>query len=195
MSTICITTTQAAYRWNVDVQGLFETFGIDYVGPIEPVSLKGNRYILLAIEYYTKWPLAQAVSSADAITSARFIYEQIFCTFGPSKALLTDNGSHFDNAIFQVFVDMANSKHKLASPYHPQTSGKVEHLNGTLVKALRKLTYSYPQTWDERLPTVLYAYRTKVRSKLKQTPYERLHGWSPRSHQSDILQQVGLQLG
>ena len=71
------------------VDGLFEMWGFDFVGPISP-SRSGNTYILVAIEYFTRWPIAIATKSADAKTVALFLYEQIFTVFGPPSSILTD---------------------------------------------------------------------------------------------------------
>jgi hypothetical protein len=72
-------------------------------------------------------------------------------------------------------------KHKFSTSYHPQTNGAVENLNETLVNILRKLTMKYPTHWDTWIPTALYAYRTKIHSTLKTSPYELLFGVHPRN--------------
>jgi len=95
------------------------------------------------MEYFTKWPIAKAVPKTDQETTAKFLYEDIFCQFGPLEEFLTDNGSHFDNVTFAIFVAMVNSKHKFSSPYHLQTNGLVEKFNGTSVNALKKLSVSF----------------------------------------------------
>src|SRR4030095_2740083 len=140
-----------------------------------------NKYILVAIEYYTRWPIAISSQSADAITTAKFLYTEIFCTFGPPNEILTDRGTHFRNEIIQEFCKLVNVKHKFSTSYHPKTNGAVENLNGTLINILRKLTIQYPKHWDTWIPTALYAYRTKVHNALKTTPYELLFGVRPRN--------------
>ena len=85
------------------VTKLFECFAIDFVGPFPP-STHGNQYLLVAIEMYTRWPIAKAVEKADSDTVAYFLYENIFCMFGPFMSLLSDNGTHFDPQVIENFL-------------------------------------------------------------------------------------------
>jgi hypothetical protein len=85
--------------------------------------ISGNKYLLVATEYYTRWPLARACKRADATTAANFVYEEIVCVFGPPKVLLSYGGSHFDNKFIKELTNMVNFKHAFASPYHPETNG------------------------------------------------------------------------
>src|SRR5436190_11512986 len=144
-------------------------------------SYEGNSFIIVATEYYTCWPIAKAVQNADAVTTAKFLYTEIFCTFGPPAEILTDRGTHFKNETIKEFCKLVNVNYRFSTPYHPQTNGVVENLNGTLINILRKLTIKYPKSWDTYIPTALYAYRTKIHEILKTTPYELLFGVHPRN--------------
>lgn len=88
---------------NIPVLRLFEQLSIDFVGTFPPSS-KGNRYILVAVENFTRWPIAQAVANADADTVADFLYSQVFSVFGPFTFILSDNVSHFSNDIVEKFL-------------------------------------------------------------------------------------------
>jgi putative transposase len=169
---------------------LFEQFSIDYVGPL-PKSERGNQYILVAVEHFTRWPLALACPDATGITTARFIYTQIFCQFGPPTHLLSDNGSHFEAHVIRPLLHMIQTNHKFANPYHPQTNGMCEKLNGTLVGTIKKLTVENTTNWDLFLPGVLYAYRTKAHGTLNISPFELLYGQPPTMPRRDILQSIG----
>lgn len=177
----------------VPVERLFERFAVDFIGPF-PESEKKNKYILMAVEYYTNWPVAKAVRRADSATVINFLYEEIFCAYGPYK-ILTDNGSHFSNEEVEKFAKYVNTKHQFAAPYHPQTNGKVEQLNITIVRGIRKMIDNNPKNWDVLLPSMLYAYRTKVHKRLNISPYEALFGTAPRLPSMDPLQELGLKLG
>jgi hypothetical protein len=175
------------------VTSIFERFALDYVGPL-PTS-NGNQHMLVATEYFTKWPIVKAVQKADQETTARFLYEEIYAQFGPPSEFLTDNGGHFDNITFANFCAMVRTKHKFSSPYHPQTNGQVERFNGTLVKALKKLSMSFPRNWDDHIPAVMFAYRTRCHSTIGVSPFELMYGTTPRAHEGDLLLQLGRRLG
>jgi hypothetical protein len=176
------------------VTTIFERFALDYVGPL-PTSIHGKQHILVAMEYYTKWPIVKAVEKADQESTAKFLYEEIYAQFGPPAEFLTDNGTHFDNITMANFCAMARIKHKFSAPYHPQTNGLVERFNGTLVKALKRLASNFPRNWDDYIPAVLFAYRTRSHSTIGVSPYELMFGTTPRSHEQDLLLQLGRRLG
>ncbi|KAG0755447.1 hypothetical protein G6F33_011500 [Rhizopus arrhizus] len=168
-------------------------FAIDYVGPFPP-SKKGNKCIIVAIEYFTRWPVAKAVKTADSKTTVDFLYEEIFCQFGPPQYILSDNGTHFVSAEVEAFVKFVNVRHQYATPYHPQTNGRVEQFNGTLVNSIRKLVNSQKSNWDDILPTVLYGYRTKAHAALGISPFELMYGVVPNGPENDVLLNIGQKL-
>ncbi|GBC22609.2 DDE-type integrase/transposase/recombinase [Rhizophagus irregularis DAOM 181602=DAOM 197198] len=114
----------------------FYRIGIDVVGPL-PVTKRNNRYIVTAMDYFTKWPEAKALETADAKEIARFIYEDIICRHG-LKSLMEE---------FQI-------KHNFSTPYHPKTNGLIERFNKTLCESLAKL--SNIEDWDLKVPGVLF---------------------------------------
>ncbi|CEP10262.1 hypothetical protein [Parasitella parasitica] len=177
---------------NVPVQHLFEQYAIGFVGPF-PVSKQGNKYILVAVEMFSRWPLARAVVAAEANKVASFLYEEIFCVFGPFIHLLSDNGTHFDAQIIDTFLALMQVNHKFTSGYRPQCNGMVEKLNGTLTRASQKLSVNDAGTWDVHLPSVIWAYCTKVHNTLKILPYQMPFGQDP-SFQNPIMA-LGNELG
>src|SRR3989337_1276046 len=76
----------------------FDKIGIDIKGPL-PLTTKGNRYLVVAIDYFTKWPEARAIPNAKAETVAAFIFEEIICRHGVPKEILSNRGTHFNNAL------------------------------------------------------------------------------------------------
>lgn len=178
----------------VPINYIFEQFSLDFVGPL-PTSKYGNLHILVAVEAFTRWPIAIATKNTEAKTVANFLYKHIFCTFGPPLHILTDNGAAFDNQIVDNFLNLVNVHHKFTSPYRPSTNGQTEQMNGNIVKALKKLTIDNPTDWDEHLDAVLYAYRTKSHSVLKMSPYEFMFGIAPNSVRQDPLQLLGRAMG
>lgn len=142
----------------VPIHYLFEQFSLDFVGPL-PMSRSGNVHILVAVENFSRWPIAMAVPSTEAKVVSKFLYELIFCQFGLPTHILTDNASSFDNSIIEGFLNLVQVHHKFSAPYRPQTNGRVEQMNGNLMKSLKKLCIENPIDWDEHLAAVVYAYR------------------------------------
>ena len=115
----------------------FDRIGMDIVGPL-PTTNKGNKYIVVATDYLTKWPEARALTNAKASSVVPFFYENIICRHGCPKELLTDRGTHFVNQMLDSLCEELGVKHKLTTAYHPQTNGLVKRFNRTLCKILAK---------------------------------------------------------
>ncbi|OBZ80447.1 Transposon Ty3-G Gag-Pol polyprotein, partial [Choanephora cucurbitarum] len=122
----------------VPIHYLFEQFVLDFVGPL-PKTNNGNSYILVAVEAFSRWPIAIATANTEAKTVSSFLYKHIFCMFGLPTHILTDNGASFDNEIVDNFLSLVNTHHKFTAPYRPSTNGQNEQMNGNLVRALKKL--------------------------------------------------------
>ncbi len=77
---------------------IFERWGIDIVGPL-PITREGNRYIVIAMDYFTKWSEARVIKAANVKMVATFIYKEIICWFGSLRVLQNDRGIHFVNEV------------------------------------------------------------------------------------------------
>src|SRR5947199_107063 len=117
----------------------FERIGIDFVGTLEKTKRR-NRYILVVTNYLTKWPEAKTMKEATAENVVKFIYEGIICRHRCPKIILSDRGTHFRNKLVEGLCEKFEIKHKLSSPYHPQTNGLVERFNRTLCESLAKVS-------------------------------------------------------
>src|SRR5436189_3819880 len=152
----------------------FERIGIDFVGPLNRTK-KGNRYILVVTDYLTKWPEAKAMKEATAENVVQFIYKRIICRHGCPKIILLDRGTHFRNKLVDGLCEKFEIKHKLSSPYHPQTNGLVERFNRTLCESLAKVSEKENE-WDKHIESVLFAYRTMKHNTTKKTPFFMVYG-------------------
>src|SRR5436190_22508998 len=152
----------------------FERIGIDFVGPLERTK-DGNKYILVVTDYLTKWPEAEAMKEATAKNVVEFIYRKIICTHGCPKVILSDRGTHFRNKLVDGLCEKFEIKHKLSSPYHPQTNGLVERFNRTLCESLAKVSEKENE-WDKHIESVLFAYRTMKHNTTKKTPFFMVYG-------------------
>ncbi|RVW70873.1 Retrovirus-related Pol polyprotein from transposon 17.6 [Vitis vinifera] len=106
---------------------LFDVWGIDFMGPF-PMSF-GNSYILVGVDYVSKWVEAIPCKQNDHRVVLKFLKENIFSRFGVPKAIISDGGAHFCNKPFEALLSKYGVKHKVATPYHSQTSGQVELAN------------------------------------------------------------------
>jgi hypothetical protein len=158
----------------IEIGEPFERIGLDFVGPL-PRTRRGNRYILVMTDYLTKWPEAEAMKEATSENVVEFIYEKIICRHGCPKVILTDRGAHFNNKIVDGLCGKFKIKHKLSSPYHPETNGLVERFNRTLCESLAKVTGN-EEDWDQHIQQVLFAYRTMKQNTIKRTPFYMMYG-------------------
>src|SRR5215471_3391169 len=152
--------------------------GIDFVGPL-PITSKGNRYIIVAMDYFTKWPEARAVSEATAEKTVEFILEEIICRHGAPRRILSDRESHFNNRLMEGLTKEFKIKHGFSTPYHPKTNGLVERFNKTLCESLAKLGKEN-KDWDKHIAPVLFAYRTKKHETIGIEPFYATYGRKAR---------------
>ena len=105
---------------------IFDVWGTDFMGPF-PMS-EGNKYILVCVDYVSKWVEAQACAANDARVVGKFL-RKLFSRFGMPRVIISDGGTHFSNKNMETLLYRYGVKHKVATPYHPQTSGQVEVSN------------------------------------------------------------------
>ena len=109
---------------------IFDVWGIDFMGPF-PNSL-GYLYILVGVDYVSKWVEAKACKTNDHRIVVKFLKEQIFARFGTPRAIISDGGSHFCNKVFEQVMKKYGITHRIATPYHPQTRAQLKFLVGRL---------------------------------------------------------------
>ena len=122
------------------VVDLFDVWGIDFMGPFP--LLFGYIYILVGVDYVSKWVEAVPCRAADHRVVLKFLKKNIFSKFGVPKAIINDGDSHFCNKPFENLLAKYSVKHKVATPYHPQTSGQVELANRGIKTILMKVVSS-----------------------------------------------------
>ena len=152
----------------------FNKIGIDVVGPL-PRTKNGNKYIVVAIDYMTKWPEAKAIPTANAQQIVTFILDDLICRHGCPEIILSDRGSHFRNQQVDQLLEQYGIKHLYSTPYHPATNGLVERFNRTLSESLAKTT-SDTSEWDKNLSSVLFACRTAKQATTKIEPFYLVYG-------------------
>ncbi|KAK2899936.1 hypothetical protein Q8A73_013065 [Channa argus] len=152
-----------------------ERVGVDILGPF-PTTEAGNRYILVAMDYFTKWPEAYAVPDQTATTAAQRLVEDMFSRFGVPEELHSDQGRNFESQLFAEVCQRLGVRKTRTTPLHPQSDGLVERFNRTLATQLAILTSRHQKDWDQHLPLVLWAYRTAVQESSQCTPATLMFG-------------------
>ncbi|KAK7919250.1 hypothetical protein WMY93_010534 [Mugilogobius chulae] len=146
-----------------------ERVAVDIMGPF-PRTDKGNRYVLAAMDYFTKWPEAFAIPDQEAETVADTLVEGMFSRFGVAEVLHSDQGRNFESAVFSAMCERMGMQKTRTTPLHPQSDGLVERFNRTLAKQLAIVTAEHQRDWDMHLPLVLLAYRSSVQESTSCTP-------------------------
>ena len=138
----------------------FSTWRIDIIGKIHPIATNGHEFILVAIDYFTKWVEAASYKVLNSKKVAQFIQTNIICRYGQPYEIISDNGQHFKGETKKL-LQQFNIQHHKSSPYRPQTNGAVEAANKNIGKISKKSTKNY-KDWHLQLPYVLWGYRTSI---------------------------------
>ena len=155
----------------------FQKWGLDFVGPFKPAAARtGNRYIIIATDYCTKWVEAKALRDNTAASTAKFLYENIWCRFGCPIELVSDQGTHFINKLINELTNYYAVVHKKSTPYYPQANGLAESTNKTIQTILKKIVNENRTDWDQKLNSALWAYRTSYKTSIKSTPFRMAFG-------------------
>ncbi|RVW73218.1 Gag-Pol polyprotein [Vitis vinifera] len=134
----------------------------------------GHEFILVAIDYFTKWVEAASYARLTSARVASFIRSHIICRYGVPHELISDRGAHF-RAEVDTLLQEYGIRHHRSSAYRPQTNGAVEAANKNIKRILRKMVET-SRDWSEKLPFALWAYRTSFRTSTGATPYSLVYG-------------------
>ena len=144
------------------------------MGPF-PSSL-GYLYILVGVDYVSKWVEEFPYRAVDHRVVLKFLKENIFSRFGVPKAIISDGGLHFCNKPFESLLTKYGVKHKVATPYHPHTSGQVELANKEIKTILMKVVNSNRKDWSLKLLDSLWANRIAYKTILGMSLYRLVYG-------------------
>ena len=132
---------------------IFDLGGIDFMRPFPPSDRK--EYILLAVDFVSKWVEAIPTRTNDHREVLRFITQCIFAKYGCPRAIISDGRAHFNNAHFWALLKKYRVHHSITTPYHPQPNGQVEVSNRQVKTILKKIIHPDGKDWAHKLPDAL----------------------------------------
>jgi len=153
----------------------FHTWGIDILGPF-PLGIRQMKYLVVAIEYFTKWIEAEPVAQITAHKIQSFVWKNIVCRFGVPKRLVSDNGTQFASHLLKKLCEDIGTQQVFASGEHPQTNGQVESANRVLLRGLKRRFEKAKGSWAEEVPRIVWAYHTTDQSGTHETPFSLVYG-------------------
>nr|GEX14088.1 reverse transcriptase domain-containing protein [Tanacetum cinerariifolium] len=143
---------------SIQVCEIFNVWGIDFMGPFS--SSRGNKYVLVAVEYLSKWVEAKALPTNDSRVVCKFL-KNLFARFGTPRAIISDRGTHFCNDQFTKVMQKYGVTYRLATPYHPQTSGEVKVSHRGLKRILDRAVGKFKSRWSRPFTiSQVYPYGT-----------------------------------
>ena len=146
-------------RQRLHVGRPWQRVAVDLVGPM-PETSRGNRWILVLVDHFTRWQDALAIPDATAPVVAAALDERVFCYMGLPEQIHTDQGAQFESQLMTELCQLWGVDKTRTTPYHPQANGVVERNNKGLGDSLRAMLLVRGQDeWDVLLPQLLRAYR------------------------------------
>lgn len=151
--------------------GPFSKWEIDFV-TCNPISSIEHNYIIVAMDYFTKWVEALPTYRVDGETVVLFLFNQFICCFSICCTIVTYHGSHFQNHMMSDLTSLLGFHQDQSSSYYPQANVQVEDVNGVLKPMIRRLVGDHKTNWHRMLYLALWAYQTSVKTAMGFTPFQ-----------------------
>lgn len=148
---------------------------VDLFGPVH-TSEKGNKYILVITDAFTKYLETVPIPDKEAKTVASAIYNRWICRFGIPESVLSDGGKEFVNDMSSRLYQLLNIVKLTTSAYHPQCNAQAEVINKSIAKYMRTMLEDEQLDWEFYLPSMTFSYNTSYHRSIKTTPYEMTFG-------------------
>ena len=148
------------------------------MGPL-PLTRQGNRFVLVVVDHFTRWPEAYATADQTAASAAAALVDYV-SRHGVPLRLLSDNGGAFVSEVMDELASIFGVGRSFSTAYHPQTNGAVERFNRTLKSMLSSFVNKRQDDWDALLPALLFAYRSARHQSTRASPFLLLYGREAR---------------
>ena len=163
----------------LEVPPPFSRWHLDFIGEL-PTTKKGNRWLLVAVDYATNWVCVRALPSATSEAIIDFIYEELVLPFGCMNEILTDRGPSFTSQMLVDYLGRLKVNHKFTSAFHPRTNAKAERTNGILKQMIRKFCNGQIYRWDEYIHPAVFSCRVRKHRTTGFSPYFLVYGKDPQ---------------
>jgi transposase InsO family protein len=160
-------------KYNLQID-IFDVWGIDFMGPFK--NSFGFEYILVMVDYVSKWVEAIPCRKASTEESITMIENVIFPRFGTPRILISDGGTQFTGKNLKKCLSKLGIEHMVSTAYHPQTNGQAETSNRQLKSILNKTIEKGGKDWSKKLDGALWAYQTAFKTPIGMTPYQFVYG-------------------
>jgi transposase InsO family protein len=146
------------------------------LGPLPPAQ--GNlKYVVVVVEYFSKWIEAKPLATITSVTVQNFFWQNIVCRFGVPKAITVDNGTQFDVEAFKELSEQIGTKIHFASVRHSESNELVERANGIIMTGIMKLIFNQPRgKWLDELIKVVWSHNRTISRSTGFTPLKLLFG-------------------
>ena len=153
----------------------FAQWGLDIMGPF-PKVVGNKKYLLVGIDYFTKWVEAKPLANIRDMDVKRFVWKNIVTRFGVPHVLILDNSLQFDSKMFRRYCGELEIINRYSTPAYPQGNGQAEVVNKVIVSGLKKRLDDIKGKWVEELTHVLWMYRTTPCRSTGETPFSMTYG-------------------
>ncbi|XP_057760140.1 uncharacterized protein LOC130980483 [Arachis stenosperma] len=160
---------------SIEVSWPFHRWRLDILGPF-PIASSQVKFLLVSIDYFSKWIEAQPLARITAKKVRSFIWKNIICRFGIPKEIISDNGRQFRDNKLASFLKNFNILHHFSSVEHLQTNGQAEAANRVILQAIKKKLKNAKGGWAKLIPEILWSYNTTVQSTMGETPFKLVYG-------------------
>ena len=161
---------------------------MDLVGPIHPPSSRGNKYVLTVIDMLTGFTIATPIRNKNVETICDAYRNHVYCTFGGSSRILTDNGSEFKNQEMKEVCETLGVKHIFSPVYTPQSNGRLEGWHRFFKACIAKHIRGGGVEWDELVPLAVSAYNFFLCQSSKESPFVLMFGRDPITSVAKLLE-------